>query len=63
MTVKELKEKLNEFPDDMVVFVSERVTDFSYGLVNSVYIKEINFTEEPGGEVLSRDKVVIIDEE
>jgi hypothetical protein len=63
MKVKELKEKLNEFPDNMDVFVSERVTDFSYGLVNSVYIKEINFVEEPGGEVLSCDKVVIIDED
>jgi len=63
MTVKELKQKLNEFPDNMDVFVSERVTDFAYGLVNSAYIKEINFMEEPGGEVLSSDKVVIIDEE
>jgi len=26
-------------------------------------IKAINFVEEPGGEVISRDKVVIIDEE
>ena len=63
MTIKELKEKLSEFPDDMDVFVSERVTDFTYGLVNNVYIKEINFMEEPEGEVLSRDEVVIISEE
>jgi hypothetical protein len=31
--------------------------------VNSAYVKEINFVEEPDGEVLSRDKVVILDEE
>lgn len=63
MKVKELKEKLNEFPDNMDVFVAERKTEFTYGLVNSVFVKKINFVEEPGGEVLSRDKVVIIDEE
>lgn len=63
MTVKELKLKLNEFPEDMDVFIDERVTEFTYGLANSARIKEINFAEEPGGEVESRDKVVIISEE
>ncbi len=63
MTVKELREKLNDFPDNMDVFVAERKTEFAYGLVNSVYNKNINFVEELGGEVLSSDIVVIIDEE
>lgn len=63
MTVKELKEKLATMPDNMDVFVAERKTEFTYGLVNSAYVKEINFIEEPSGEVLSRDKVVVLDEE
>lgn len=63
MTVKELKEKLATMPDNMDVFVAERKTEFAYGLINSAYVKEINFVEEPDGEVLSRDKVVVLDEE
>ena len=63
MTVKELKQKLNGFPENMDVFIDERLTEFTYGLANSVRIKEINFSEEPGGEVESRDKVVIISED
>lgn len=63
MTVKELKEIISSLPDNMDVFVAERKTEFTYGLVNSAYVKEINFVEEPDGEVLSRDKVVILNEE
>jgi len=63
MTVKELKEKIYKLPDNMDVFISERKTEFEYGLVNSAYVQEINFMEEPDGKVLSRDKVVVIDED
>lgn len=63
MTVKKLKEELENYPDTMEVFVAERKTEFDYGLVNSVYDKVINFKEDPGGETLARDRVLIIDEE
>lgn len=63
MTVKELKEKLATMPDDMDVFVAERKTEFAYGLVNSAYFTQINFVEEPDGEVLSRNIVFVLDEE
>lgn len=63
MTVKELKEELIKYPDSMEVFMAERKTEFTFGIVNSAYIKEINFVDEPGGEVLCREKVVILDEE
>jgi len=63
MKVKELKEIIADLPDDMDVFVDERKTEFTYGLVNSAYVKEINFVEELGGEVLCRDKVLVLDEE
>jgi len=66
MTVKELKEKIENLPDNMEVFIAERKTEFAYGLVNSAYVKEITFYEE-GNEsdedVQAKDTVLIIDEE
>ena len=63
MIVKDLIEKLKQYPDNMEVFMDERITDFTYGLLNSVTEKEINFMEEPGGTILSRDKVIVLSEE
>jgi len=63
MTVKKLIETLSQYPENMEVFMAERKTEFTYGLLNSVSKQEINFMEEPNGEVLSRDEVVILDEE
>jgi len=63
MTVKELIKELSQYPENMDVFMAERKTEFTYGLVNSINKKEINFMEEPDSEVLSRDNVIIIDEE
>jgi capsule polysaccharide export protein KpsE/RkpR len=67
MTVKELKEALAKYPDNMDVFVAERKTEFSYGLVNSIRSEEITFAENPDfdedEEVQAKDTVVIIDEE
>lgn len=63
MTVKQLKEELSKYPDNMEVFMAERKTEFTYGLLNSVTSNEIAFMESPGDEPLSRDTVVILDEE
>jgi hypothetical protein len=69
MTVKQLREILSQYPDNMDVFIAERKTEFSYGLVNSVRMEEILFIENPDfedfgeDEVSARDTVVIIDEE
>lgn len=63
MTVKQLIEELKKYPENMDVFVGERLTDFTYGFVNSVESKEINFMEEVGGEPLSKDTVVVICED
>lgn len=46
MNVKQLKEKLNEFPDDMDVFIPSTISDFDYGMVNSVSSKQISFYDE-----------------
>lgn len=63
MTVKELKQRLEVYPDNMEVFIAERKTEFTYGLLNSVQSKEIAFMESPDDEVLATDTVVILDEE
>lgn len=63
MTVKQLKEALAKYPDDMEVFVAERKTEFAYGLVNSATVRRIKFMEEPDGESLAESDVVVLDEE
>jgi len=63
MTVKDLKNKLSDMPDSMDVFIAEPKTEFSYGLANSIYRKEIAFMEDLNSEVMATAEVVIIDEE
>lgn len=63
MTIKKLKEIIANLPDSMEVFVAERKTDFEYGLITGVYVKKINFMEEPDGEILCGDTVLILDED
>ncbi len=63
MNVKELKQLLEQYPNNMEVFMAERKTDFAYGLLNNVRQQEIDFKEEPEGESLAKDMVVILDEE
>lgn len=68
MNVEELKEIIKNLPDEMDVFISERVTEFGFGLVNSTYVKEIFFTEDEVAteeeiEQSPREKVLIIDEQ
>lgn len=66
MTVKELKEALAQCPENMDVFVAERKSEFAYGLVNSVKMKEITFAENfdfDEGDIQAKDMVVVIDEE
>jgi len=63
MSIRELKQIIKDMPDEMDVFIGERKTEFTYGLVNSAVIREINFKEDPDGEVLAREKVLILSEE
>lgn len=63
MTVKELIKKLEHYPEDMEVFIAQRRTDFSFGLLNRVTHNEIDICETPNSEVLSSQEVVILDEE
>ena len=63
MTIKEFQDALRLYPDESEVFLAPRITEFEYGMANSVRMEEIELMEEPDGPVLSRDKVIIIDEE
>lgn len=65
MTVKELKQELSKYPDNMDVFMAERKTDFSFGLLNSIIKREVVFSEDPDyiTEVHAKDEVLILDEE
>lgn len=63
MNLGQFKKQTEGLPDSMELFIGERTTDFAYGLVETVQVKEIPFSEEPGGKALSRDKVIVISEE
>ena len=63
MNIAELKAKIEHLPDYMEVFMDERSTEFRYGLVNSCAVREISFKEDPDGEVLSTDNVLVLSEE
>lgn len=63
MTVKELKEKLENAPDNMDVFIAERTTEFGYGLLESAGVQEIPFMEDPDGEEMSRGDIFALSDE
>jgi hypothetical protein len=65
MTVKELKAELSKYPENMDVFIAERKTDFTFGLLNSVTKREVTFSEDPDyvTELNAKDDVLILDEE
>lgn len=63
MTLGEFRKLTEGWPDNLDLFVNERITDFKYGLVESVKRKEIPFSEEPGGKTLSTDEVIVLSED
>lgn len=44
------------------IYIEERVTEFRFGLVNSATLKEIEFSEDPGGEPIGKGVVIVISE-
>ena len=63
MTVKELKEKIKNLPDNMQVFMDERKTDCRYGLVNSARVDNVDFICEDFETVEWSEDSLILDEE
>lgn len=46
MTIGELKEKIADIPDEVIVFIDERRTEFTYGIVNGTTRKEVDIYED-----------------
>ena len=65
MNIKQLKEKIKNLPDNMDVFMDERLTDddFKYGLVNSGDVKNIAFSESESHGALANIDCFILSEE
>ena len=68
MTAQQMIHELSTYPPSMEVFIGPRLTEFAYGLANSVISKEIRLSENPysdpeydGPESL--DTVIIICED
>jgi hypothetical protein len=62
MTIKELKQAIADLPDDMDVYIGERLTMYEYGLVNSLRVGEIDFYNEDV-ELLRTEKALILTED
>lgn len=67
MTIKQFKEIIKDLPENMEMFLDERLTDeFKYGLVNSAEVGNILFYDasEPENEDYhAYEEVLILSEE
>lgn len=64
MKIKQLKDELSKYPDNMDVYMAERKTEFKYGLLNGVSKLKISFVEDPHDEAaMAMEDVIILDEE
>lgn len=61
MTKAQLIKALEPYPDDMNVFLDERMSEFQYGLLNGVTSQEITFDD--GEEARAEEEVIILSEE
>lgn len=62
MTLGQFRKLTKDMPDELDLFVAERRTEFAFGLVNSAYIKEIGFSEEPEDKPIAHEEVLVLDE-
>jgi len=63
MTIAQLKEVIKDLPDNMDVFVGERLTEYTYGLVNTAEVREIDFVEEHESGDSTKEEVLILEED
>lgn len=66
MTVKELKQKLENAPDNMDVMIYQGDDEFAYNMANSAEIRKVKFYVDPDDsentEYAEEDCFVITDE-
>lgn len=63
MTLGEFRKITESYPDNLALFIGERLTEFKYGLVNSIEKKKITFSEDPYSKPLSKDWVIVLTED
>jgi len=62
MTKAQLIKLLEPYPDHLdICFINSR-SDFTYNSVESVSTKEIGYSEEPGGKILAKDDVIVLND-
>lgn len=63
MTVKELKEKINDLPDDMEIMLEQTKEEFKYGLLNTIKVNEESFIDPFFLVTLMNDESIILSDE
>lgn len=63
MTVKQLKEKLSELPDDRDVFIEKWNDEFNLSLSEHIGLREAVFSEGGSSKVKATDIVVVISDQ
>lgn len=64
MTIRELKAKITDLPDDMDVFIHQCENDFGHSICESAEVKEISFSEGSwSAGPVAHDKVFLISDE
>lgn len=63
MTIKQLKEIIKDLPNDMLVYVDERRTEYTYGYVNTAEVQQINIMDEHDNVTDEDVRVLILSEE
>ncbi|MGV0980442.1 hypothetical protein [Empedobacter falsenii] len=63
MTVKELKEQIENLPDDLEIFIDTWSVDdnYRYSLTNEIEVKEIHFCEDEECIEQAEQTVLIIE--
>jgi len=64
MTIKELKQAIADLPDDMDVFMGERLTEETFGLVNSTRVWSISVgnEEDPDAPIEYRTAFILMED-
>lgn len=60
MTAKELRELISNLPDTMEVMVYDEENDFPCRPIQSADVREVDYREDFGGEVMAKEKALVI---
>jgi hypothetical protein len=63
MNIGKLKQAIANLPDDMEVFIGERLTEEAYGLVNSVREQTITVGDDEDADIYAQMRVFVLTED